>query len=67
MAVNVRGPVLGLKAALGALSDGGSVVLVGSIAGSMGAASYGTYGATKATLGGYARTWTASWPRAAFG
>jgi NAD(P)-dependent dehydrogenase (short-subunit alcohol dehydrogenase family) len=57
-AVNVRGPVFGLKAALGALSDGSSVVLVGSIAGSMGVASYGTYGATKAALRGYARTWT---------
>jgi NAD(P)-dependent dehydrogenase (short-subunit alcohol dehydrogenase family) len=57
-AVNVRGPVFGLRAALGALSDGGSVVLVGSIAGSMGVASYGTYGATKAALRGYARTWT---------
>jgi NAD(P)-dependent dehydrogenase (short-subunit alcohol dehydrogenase family) len=57
-AVNVRGPVFGLKAALGAFSDSSSVVLVGSIAGSMGVASYGTYGATKAALRGYARTWT---------
>ena len=58
-AVNVRGPVFGLKAALGALSDGSSVVLVGSVAGSMGVSSYGTYGATKAALRSYARTWTA--------
>jgi NAD(P)-dependent dehydrogenase (short-subunit alcohol dehydrogenase family) len=58
-AVNVRGPVFALKAALGALSGGGSVVLVGSIAGSAGVPSYGTYGATKAALRAYARTWTA--------
>jgi len=58
-AVNVRGPVFGLKAALDALADGSSVVLVGSIAGAAGFPSYGTYGATKAALRSYARTWTA--------
>ena len=58
-AVNVRGPVFGLKAALGAMREGGSVVLVGSIAGAAGVPSYGTYAATKAALRSYARTWTA--------
>ncbi|MBW8723582.1 MAG: SDR family oxidoreductase [Inquilinus limosus] len=58
-AVNVRGPVFGLKAALGALADGSSVVLIGSIAAAAGFPSYGTYGATKAALRSYARTWTA--------
>jgi NAD(P)-dependent dehydrogenase (short-subunit alcohol dehydrogenase family) len=57
-AVNVRGAVFGLQAALGAMGGGGSVVLVGSIAGSAGIASYGTYAATKAALRSYARTWT---------
>jgi len=57
--VNVRGSVFGLQAALRAMGDGGSVVLVGSIAGSAGIASYGTYAATKAALRSYARTWTA--------
>jgi NAD(P)-dependent dehydrogenase (short-subunit alcohol dehydrogenase family) len=57
--VNVRGAVFGLQAALRAMGDGGSVVLVGSIAGSAGVASYGTYAATKAALRSYARTWTA--------
>ena len=57
--VNVRGAVFGLQAALSAMGDGGSVVLVGSIAGSAGVPSYGTYAATKAALRSYARTWTA--------
>lgn len=57
--VNVRGAVFALQAALSAIGDGGAVVLVGSIAGSAGIASYGTYAATKAALRAYARTWTA--------
>jgi NAD(P)-dependent dehydrogenase (short-subunit alcohol dehydrogenase family) len=57
--LNVRGPVFGLKAALGAMSEGSSVVLMGSIAGAAGVPSYGTYAATKAALRSYARTWTA--------
>lgn len=57
-AVNVRGPVFGLQAALPALSDGGAVVLVGSIADVAGISPYGTYAATKAALRSYARTWT---------
>lgn len=57
-AVNVRGAVFGLQAALGALRDGSAVVLVGSIADAMGVSPYGTYAATKAALRSYARTWT---------
>ncbi|WP_183824213.1 SDR family NAD(P)-dependent oxidoreductase [Rhizobium sp. BK377] len=57
--VNVRGMVFGLQAALPAMTGGGSVVLVGSIADSAGYASYGTYAATKAAVRSYARTWTA--------
>ncbi len=41
------------------MDDGSAVVLVGSIAGSAGVPSYGTYAATKAALRSYARTWTA--------
>jgi NAD(P)-dependent dehydrogenase (short-subunit alcohol dehydrogenase family) len=59
VSVNVRGPVFGLQAALGGMADGGSVVLIGSVAGSAGVPSYGTYAATKAALRSYARTWTA--------
>ncbi|MGI4764053.1 MAG: SDR family NAD(P)-dependent oxidoreductase [Janthinobacterium lividum] len=58
-AVNVRGAVFGLQAALGAMSRGGSVVLMGSIADAAGISPYGTYAATKAALRSYARTWTA--------
>ncbi len=57
--VNVRGMVFGLQAALPAMGEGGSVVLVGSIADQGGFASYGTYAATKAAVRSYARTWTA--------
>ncbi|PYE29852.1 NAD(P)-dependent dehydrogenase (short-subunit alcohol dehydrogenase family) [Rhizobium sp. PP-F2F-G20b] len=57
--VNVRGMVFGLQAALPALREGSSVVLVGSIAGNAGYAAYGTYSATKAAVRSYARTWTA--------
>lgn len=56
--VNVRGPVLGLQAALPAMKDGASVVLIGSVAGIIGVAGYGTYAATKAALRSYARSWT---------
>lgn len=56
--VNVRGPVLGLQAALPAMEDGGSVVLMGSVAGVIGVSGYGTYAATKAALRSYARSWT---------
>jgi NAD(P)-dependent dehydrogenase (short-subunit alcohol dehydrogenase family) len=58
-AVNVRGSVFGLQAALRSMGEGGAVVLVGSIAGSIGVHTYGTYAATKAALRSYARTWTA--------
>ncbi|MBA8913825.1 NAD(P)-dependent dehydrogenase (short-subunit alcohol dehydrogenase family) [Methylorubrum thiocyanatum] len=58
-AVNVRGAVFGLQAALSAMGRGGSVVLMGSIADAAGLTPYGTYCATKAALRSYARTWTA--------
>lgn len=57
--VNVRGTVFGFQAALPAMRDGGSVVLVGSTAGTAGVANLGTYAATKAALRSYARSWTA--------
>ena len=58
-AINVRGAVFGMQAAVGAMGTGGSVVLMGSIADVMGISPYGTYAATKAALRSYARTWTA--------
>ncbi|VXD00380.1 SDR family NAD(P)-dependent oxidoreductase [Sphingomonas sp. 8AM] len=58
-AVNVRGALFGLQAALPVLRDGASVVLVGSIAAGMGVTPYSTYAATKAALRSYARSWAA--------
>ncbi len=58
-AVNVRGSLFGIQAALPVLNDGASVVLVGSIASGMGVTPYSTYAATKAALRSYARSWAA--------
>lgn len=56
--VNVRGVVFTVQRALQHMSEGGSIVLVGSIAGSVGNPGYGTYSATKAAVRSYARTWS---------
>ncbi len=58
-AVNVRGALHGLQATVDTLRSGAAVVLVGSVASSLGIANYGTYAATKAALRSYARTWAA--------
>lgn len=55
--LNVRALVLATKAATALMPDGGSVVLVGSIAGSIGTKGYGVYGASKAAVRSFARTW----------
>lgn len=39
------------------MSDGASIILVGSIAGSVGNPGYGTYSATRAAVRSYSRTW----------
>ncbi|TCP33578.1 SDR family oxidoreductase [Sphingomonas sp. BK235] len=57
-AINVRGALFGLQAALGAMRAGSAVVLVGSIADQIGTPGRGAYSATKAALRSYARTWT---------
>jgi NAD(P)-dependent dehydrogenase (short-subunit alcohol dehydrogenase family) len=56
--LNVRAMALTVQGALPLMGRGGAVVLVGSIAGNMGIAGYGTYAATKAAVRSYARTWT---------
>ena len=58
-AVNVRGAVAGLQAALPVMQAGSAVVLVGSVASILGIAGRGAYSATKAALRSYARSWTA--------
>jgi NAD(P)-dependent dehydrogenase (short-subunit alcohol dehydrogenase family) len=57
--VNVRSALFGIQAALPVLSDGASVVLVGSIADVMGVTPFSTYAASKAALRSYARSWAA--------
>ncbi|CUX02225.1 SDR family oxidoreductase [Rhizobium pusense] len=55
--LNVRALLFATKAAAGIMPDGGSVVLVGSIADEIGTKGYGVYGATKAAVRSFARTW----------
>ncbi|MCS3467506.1 NAD(P)-dependent dehydrogenase (short-subunit alcohol dehydrogenase family) [Pseudomonas sp. JUb42] len=55
--VNVRGMVFTVQRAVQLMSEGASIVLVGSIAGSIGNPGYGTYSATKAAVRSYSRTW----------
>ncbi|PGH58799.1 oxidoreductase [Azospirillum palustre] len=55
--LNVRTLLFATKAAAAIMPDGGSIVLVGSIAGAIGTKGYGVYGATKAAVRSFARTW----------
>ncbi|PWC54471.1 SDR family NAD(P)-dependent oxidoreductase [Azospirillum sp. TSA6c] len=55
--LNVRTLLFAAKAATAIMPDGGSIVLVGSIAGAIGTKGYGVYGATKAAVRSFARTW----------
>jgi NAD(P)-dependent dehydrogenase (short-subunit alcohol dehydrogenase family) len=58
-ALNVRGPVLAMRAAIPHMPSGSSAVLVGSTASEIAVPHFGTYAATKAALRSYVRTWTA--------
>ena len=55
---NVKGALFTVQKALPLLKDGGSIILTGSVAGSKGTAAQGVYGATKAALRSFVRTWT---------
>ena len=55
--LNVRALLFAAKAATAIMPDGGAIVLVGSIAGTIGTKGYGVYGATKAAVRSFARTW----------
>ena len=55
--LNVRALLFAAKAASAIMPDGGSIVLVGSIADAIGTKGYGVYGATKAAVRSFARTW----------
>jgi NAD(P)-dependent dehydrogenase (short-subunit alcohol dehydrogenase family) len=56
--LNVRGTLFTVQKALPLLADGGSIIMNGSIAGSMGFPAFGVYSASKAALRSFARTWT---------
>jgi NAD(P)-dependent dehydrogenase (short-subunit alcohol dehydrogenase family) len=57
--INVRGTLFTVQKALPLLKDGGSIILTGSVAGVKGTPAFGVYGATKAAIRSFARTWTA--------
>src|ERR1700684_3578941 len=56
--INVRGTLFTVQKALPLLNDGGSIILTGSVAGSKGTPAFGVYGATKAAVRNFVRTWT---------
>ena len=56
--LNARATLFTVQKALPLIRTGGSVIMVGSIAGYVGIPGYSTYSATKAALRSYTRTWT---------
>lgn len=56
-ATNVKGTLFTVQKALPLLRDGASVVLTSSTAGSTGIENFSVYGATKAAVRSFARTW----------
>src|ERR1700693_5729467 len=56
--INVRGTLFTVQKALPLLNDGGSIILMGSVAGVKGTPAFGVYGATKAAVRNFARAWT---------
>jgi len=55
--LNVRGTLFTVQKALPLFNDNGSIMLNGSIAGVKGIPAFGVYGATKAAVRSFARTW----------
>lgn len=56
--LNARATLFTVQKAVPLMTGGGAVVLIGSIAGFIGTPGYGAYGATKAAVRSFARTWT---------
>ncbi|HUB95314.1 MAG TPA: SDR family oxidoreductase, partial [Stellaceae bacterium] len=57
--INARGTYFTVQKALPLIRDGGSIILVSSIAAFKGFPAHDTYAATKAAVRSFARTWTA--------
>jgi NAD(P)-dependent dehydrogenase (short-subunit alcohol dehydrogenase family) len=56
--VNVKGVLFTVQHAAPLMADGGSIILTGSVAGSKGFEADTVYGATKAAIRSFARSWT---------
>ena len=56
--INVKGTLFTVQKALPLMNDGGSIILNGSVASVKGTPAFGVYGATKAALRSFVRTWT---------
>ena len=56
--LNVKGTLFTVQKALPLLSDGASIILNGSVAGSTGFPAFSVYNASKAAVRSFARTWT---------
>src|SRR5271156_3089649 len=56
--INVKGTLFTVQKALPLLKDGGSIILMGSVAGVKGTPAFGVYGATKAAIRNFVRAWT---------
>jgi NAD(P)-dependent dehydrogenase (short-subunit alcohol dehydrogenase family) len=56
--VNVKGTLFTVQKALPLISDGGSIIMTGSIASVKGFGGLGVYNASKAAIRSFARTWT---------
>lgn len=55
--LNVRALVFAAQGAIELMRPGAAIVLIGSIAGDIGTKGYGVYGATKAAVRSFTRTW----------
>src|SRR6202021_1718753 len=56
--INVKGTLFTVQKALPLMKDGGSIIINGSVASVKGTPAFGVYGATKAALRSFVRTWT---------
>jgi NAD(P)-dependent dehydrogenase (short-subunit alcohol dehydrogenase family) len=56
--INVKGALFTVQKALPLLNDGGSIILIGSVAGSKGTQGFTVYGASKAAVRNFVRGWT---------
>src|SRR6201997_5138534 len=56
--INVKGTLFTVQKALPLMNEGGSIILNGSVASVKGTPAFGVYGASKAAIRSFARTWT---------